>query len=142
MTTTIEWPENSLSWPAAPSAAGPVLANQTVDENTVGVGGLLCLKSDGHWEDASNDADADMPCAGLAMDGGTGGGKRVLLWGLYTKASWSWTKGAALYVSTNGGLTATVPTGTDVHAQKVALALTTTTIVFYGFMAADIKRVS
>jgi hypothetical protein len=107
------------------------LPSATVDENTIGAGGLMHLNTNGNWIDANNTVDADLPCRGIALDSGTGPGKRIMLWGTFRLDSWAWTPGVTLYVGTSGGITATVPTGAS-SVQIVGFALDTDTIMFTG----------
>ena len=124
------------------TGSGMVLPNATVDENTVGAGGLLHLDTDGNWIDADNAVDADMPCRGIALDSGTGAAKRIMLWGTFRLDAWGWTPGATLYAGTSGGITATIPTGTT-NVQAVGFALDADTIMFTaGLNATLIKRAS
>ena len=53
-----------------------------------------------------------------------------LVYGVANSPYWSWTTGGIIYLSTNGTMTQTVPTGTDVAVQILGIALSPTKIFF------------
>jgi hypothetical protein len=115
----------------ATSSGGGIWALGDVDANTFGIGAALYLKADGDYAECDADAAATMPCSALALESGTGVGKRVLLVGYLKDASYSFTVGAIVYVSTTlGGLTTTAPSGTGDFVQAVGIATETTALYF------------
>jgi len=103
----------------------------TVDSNSVGVGGLLYMKSNGNLAEADADSATTVPGVFLAVDSGTGSNKRMLVKGIFRLNSWSWTPGQILYASpTAGGITATRPSTTGQQVQVVGIALTSNIIFF------------
>jgi hypothetical protein len=101
-----------------------------VDQNTTGVYGLLHIDTDGHWVDADKDASTTIPCMAMAIESGTGS-KMLLMKGMVTETSWSWTAGATLYVGDSGAITDDISgftTGDQV--QIIGYAKETDTIYF------------
>lgn len=83
------------------------------------------LKADGKWWKADADAIATCGLLGLKTDKGT------VINGFVTNASWSWTAGGAIYISTvDGTLTQTAPSGEDDVIAVVGWAITATKIYF------------
>ncbi len=108
-----------------------ILHGQTFGENVV-FGNFLYLKSDGKWWKSDASASTTMPITGMAtatvLADATGS---VLMQGLATNASWTWTKGGLLYGSiTAGAISHTAPIAVAEQVQVVGLALTATTIYF------------
>lgn len=102
----------------------------TVDTNSVGICALLCLASDGHYDEA--DADAIATCKGLvlALETGTGS-KKILRMGKFRHDDWDFTAGSILYASTTaGGITAIAPSGVDDVITPIGHALTDDMIYF------------
>jgi len=99
-----------------------------VDENSFGFAAVLSLTiADGHWDmaNASASATPEMNDLVLAIDTGTGAGKRVLRKGYIREDAWTWTVGGAVYVSTtNGTLTQTAPSGSSQFVKRVGYAKT------------------
>lgn len=97
-----------IVWDAAPASdatgTGEELPSETVDQNTVGAGGLLRLGSDGNWDDADKDAAATCGRLAIALESGTGT-KKLLTRGFFRLDSWNWTPGAQLYVGDSGAIT-------------------------------------
>jgi hypothetical protein len=56
--------------------------------------------------------------------------KEWLLYGIASSFSWSWTTGGLIYLGTNGSMTQTVPTGTDVSVQILGIAIASNKIFF------------
>jgi hypothetical protein len=102
-----------------------------VDENTVGIGGLLVLSADGSYDDADNDEDTY--CSAIALESGTGSKLVGEPGGYMRDDSWAWTPGAILYVGEAGALTATPPSNGE-YSQKVAIAITGDIIYFFCSM--------
>lgn len=112
------------------TATGEVLTDATVDANATGIGALLYLASDGHYEEADADAASTMPVTAMALETGTGS-KDVLLSGFIRDDSWSWTPGALLYASTTtGAITETAPSGSGDQVQVIGYAYSATVIRF------------
>jgi hypothetical protein len=103
----------------------------TVDTNSVGIGAILCLASDGNYDEA--DADAIATCKGLvlALETGTGS-KKVLRVGKFRHDAWNWTPGDILYPSlTAGAITKDVSAyGEDDVITPIATADTDDSIYF------------
>ena len=106
----------------------------TVDTNAVGQGAILCLASDGNYDEADADA-ATTHAFALAMEAGTGT-KKLMLQGIWRNDAWAWTIGAMLYLSaTQGTLTETPPSTTGQQIQPVARALSADVIYFNPSLA-------
>ena len=113
-----------------------------VDAKTFGIGAALYMKSDGDYAECDANAEGTMPCSALAVESGTGSNKKVLLMGYIVDASWSFTVGAIVYVSTTvGTLTTTAPSGSSEFVQAVGVAVTTTSLYFNPDFAM-VERVS
>jgi len=108
------------------------MIKMTVDTNTVGIGGLLHLESDGNFGDA--DADAEATCSSMlvmALTASVAAGQKVLTRGVVRQDTWSWTVGAVLYASTSPGqMTETPPAGTGDIVRVVGYALSADVIFF------------
>jgi hypothetical protein len=106
----------------------------TVDTNTVGFGGVLALAADGHWDDADSDAASTSWTLAMALEAGTGANKLLLKVGFVRDDSWNWTLGTGsantLYVSTEGQMTQTAPSGSGDQVQVVGHAVTANSIFF------------
>lgn len=108
-----------------------IIITGTVDVNAFGIGCALGLASDGHWESCDADVVADFPCSGLALETGTGAGKKILLYGVLSDGSYSFTAGLPVYVSnTDGGLVTAAPGGASDLVQRVGIALDSDTVLF------------
>jgi len=109
------------------------ISSETVDANSVGIGGLLVLSADSHFDnaDASDATSIGQIC--MAVESGTGT-KKVLWRGWVKDTGWSWTVGggaAQLYVSeTTGLMTQTPPSTSGAFVQVVGYATSATTIYF------------
>lgn len=105
----------------------------TVDSNNVGIGGLLTLSTDGHWDTASNTGTATSGPLAIALESGTGS-KRIMLLGTMRDDTWDWTLGDGqanlLYLGEQGAITATVPEGTGVQVQVIGYMLSADKIYF------------
>lgn len=108
------------------------ISKMYVDQNDVGFGAALYMKSNGHWGMCTAvSGTTSMPCGALALEEGTGL-KKILWRGIARKETvWSWTPGNVLYVSSvNGALTSTMPTGSGVWQQPVGFAISSDSIRF------------
>jgi hypothetical protein len=92
--------------PTASGSGDTILA--TVDQNTVGAGGLLVKSADGNWDDADKDSSTTAGYLALAMESGTGASKELLIRGYFRNNAWNFTPGQQLFVSDSGTITATV----------------------------------
>lgn len=103
------------------------------------VGEALYLSSSG-WNKAKADADTTLPALGLCVETGTGS-REILLRGIVRNTSWSFTKGAKIYLSsaTAGAITATKPTTTNHYVQIIGLALDVDRVFFF-FDSAYVKN--
>jgi len=123
--------------PASDQTGNGDIIEDTVDENTVGFGGALCLFSNGNWVDADHveesNGDAQMPCLVLALEAGTGASKKLLVRGFARDDSWTWNVGGEagkIYVGESGALTQAQPATTGDRIQVVAYAKSSTVIFF------------
>ncbi len=115
------------SLPTADLTYSGIIITATVDQNTVGFGGLLHLDTDGNFIDANRGSANTVPCNGIAVETGTGT-KKIMLHGLIRKNSWAWTPGQVLFVdSSNGQITTTRPSS---KRQAIGWALTADIIYF------------
>ena len=103
----------------------------TVGE-TVAMGDVLYMKSDGKFWKADADAAATMPGMVLAMVAITANSTGNLLhFGYFRDDTWNWTVGGLLYVSiTPGNPTQTAPSGTGDQVQVVGTAVSADVIFF------------
>lgn len=88
-------------------------------------GDAVYLKSDGNWYQAQANG-TKQPCMGIAVEQGALGARiRIQKKGPVTYASWTWTRGSVLYLSTTslGGLTQTRP-GSNIQAVGIAMTPT------------------
>lgn len=120
--------------PTSDHTGSGIYITDTVGE-TVAIGDVLYMKSDGSWWKADADASTTMPGAGLAMEAKSAGGEcKILLHGFFRDDSWNWTVGGAsgiLYVSTTpGSPTQTAPSGTGDQVQVLGIAITADVILF------------
>lgn len=108
-----------------------ILDTFQVDANATGFGAAMYVAADGHLEEADAGSSSTLRCMGLALDAGTGSGKRILRWGRIRDDSWSWTVGDPVFVSTTaGGLTQTAPSGSGEFVQVVGEAEASNIIMF------------
>jgi hypothetical protein len=121
-----------LSTPASDLNANGIIITAQVDANATGVGALLVLSSDGNWDEAQANAAATVGQLGIAMESGTGSGKKILLYGRVRKDAWGWTTGSKLYVSgaTAGAMTHTAPSTDAYQIQACGFALSADEIMF------------
>jgi len=136
-----ELPMNSIAAiklmnePTVDTTASGLIVTATVDTNSQGIGAPLFMASDGHLDTANATTSATSPCVALAMDTGTGSGKRILLHGVMRVDAWNWTTGpgtsSLIYLATSTGtLTQTPPSATDQVVQPVGWALSDDCIYF------------
>lgn len=109
----------------AVTAAGVIIDEQTFG-GTVSAGQVVYLKSDGKWYPArANSASTSAGDLAIALDSGAAGGKgRLVKLGYVNNPAWTWTPGAALYLSTAtaGSMTQTQPSGAGNVVREVATA--------------------
>jgi hypothetical protein len=102
----------------------------TVDQNTVGLFGVLKLSADGHYDNAVAASVGSMPCTAMGLGTGTGT-KTLLLDGIARDDTWTWTVGSPLYVSeTPGQMTHTPPATASACRQCVGFAMTAKIVRF------------
>lgn len=110
--------------------ASGVIIPATVDVNATGIGALLFLASDGHYEEADADAAATMPGTAIALEAGTGT-KNVLLMGFFRDDSFTWTPGEFLYVGeTAGAIVSTAPSDAGDQVQRIGIAYSAEIVYF------------
>jgi hypothetical protein len=111
------------------------ILSATVDTNGVGVGAVLAIAADGHWDEADADAIANCYGIGIALETGTGTKKIGLFGGQICVTAWNWTVGAPVYLSaTQGTMTQTAPTGADDAVIILGFALSADTILFNPYI--------
>jgi len=122
-----------ISWgdgiPNANSECSGETEEVDVDQNTVGVTGVLVLSSDGSYDDADKDAEATVGRLVMAVDSGTGT-KTVMSRGYATNTGWAFTPGQQLFVGDSGAITSTVPSASGDFIQVVGYATASTTVYF------------
>jgi hypothetical protein len=112
------------------------ILSATVDTNAVGVGAVLALASDGHWDEADADTIATCYAIGIALETGTGTKKIGLFGGQICVTAWNWTVGAPLYLSvTQGTMTETPVSGEDDVSLLIGFALSGDTVLVYPYAA-------
>jgi hypothetical protein len=100
-----------------------IIALMQVDVNAYGIGALLHMHTDGHFELTDNDFAADMPCMAIALETGTGM-KKVLLQGFMRNDTWVFsTLGQPIYVSSTPGVPSQVVPTSGRFAQRIGIAL-------------------
>lgn len=124
-----------MNEPTVDTTASGLIVTATVDTNAQGIGAPLFMAADGHLDTANATTSATSPCVALAMDTGTGTGKRILLHGVMRVDAWNWTIGpgtsSLIYLATSTGtLTQTPPSATDQVVQPVGWALSDDCIYF------------
>ena len=109
--------------PSTDHTASGLIASMTCGE-TITLGNLCYIKSDGLMWKTDADAAATMPGVAIAL--GTqsaGSATNFLFYGFFRDDSYAWTVGSLLYASgTAGAITATAPSGTTDIIQAVAIA--------------------
>lgn len=123
-----------LSTPTDGTATGTITTIQ-VDTNAQGFGAPLRMAADLHLDTADANAAGGFPCIALAIDTGTGAGKKVLLQGFITNTAWNWTTGPGaaglIYLSTDvGTMTQTAPSGVGDCIQVLGWAVNADTMYF------------
>ena len=121
--------------PTSDDTTSGIYVTMQVDTNSTGVGCPLYLAADGNWDEADASAIATAPATGLAMETGTGAGKKVLLFGIMRNDGWAFTIGpgelSLVFLSpTIGTLTQTVPSGANEVIQAVGFALSDDVLFF------------
>lgn len=104
----------------------------TVSTNAYGIGALLYISGTNSLSTASATSSSYMPALFMAMETGTGAGKKVLEQGFVRNDSWNWSVGVPVYVSTTtlGAPTTTQPLGTNSQIQIIGYTTATNTIYF------------
>jgi hypothetical protein len=116
--------------PTSDGAYSGIIFSGTVDTNSVGVGCIMAIGSDGNFDEADADAIANAKMITLALETSTGT-KKMMLQGFYCKTAWNWTVGADLFLSTTlGTITETAPSGTDDVVVILGTAMSADTIYF------------
>ncbi len=124
-----------MNAPTVDETASGLIINAYIGSNSQGIGAPLYMESNGHFHATDADSTTTSPCVALAVDSGTGAGKRILVHGILRVDAWNWTVGpgtaSLIYISTGTGtLTQTQPSGTDDVIQPVGWALTSDCIYF------------
>jgi hypothetical protein len=98
------------NWDVAPASdltgSGDTFTD-TVDQNTVGVGGVLRMENaggDGNWDDGDKDAATTAGYLAIALQSGTGT-KVLMSRGYIRNDAWSWTPGEQLFLGDSGAIT-------------------------------------
>jgi hypothetical protein len=116
--------------PASDDTCSGEISSETVDTNSVGIGAILYLASDGNWDMADADAAATCGLLGMAVESGTGT-KNVMHQGWIHLAAHGFTVGAPLFVSTTAGtMTNTQPSGDTDIVQVCGYATSANVIRF------------
>lgn len=100
---------------------------------TVAFGDLLYLNADGEWYKADANAAATMPGLRMALEAKNDGEMcSMLLFGVATLSSWTWTVGGLLYASAAaaGAMVQTAPAGTGDQVQVLGVAIAATKVQF------------
>lgn len=109
--------------PASDGTMSGETSPETVDTNAIGIGALLVLAADGHWDEADADAEATCGLLSIAVESGTGS-KKVMHKGWLHMAAHGFTVGRRLFVSTTQGtMTNTAPDGSGNVVQVVGYAI-------------------
>lgn len=97
---------------------------------SIAFGNILYLASTG-YSSARAEADTKLPCVAMCVETGSGN-RKVLKKGYVRNDTWSFTKGALLYVSTTtaGDITATKPTASTNRVQIIGQAVASNIIYF------------
>lgn len=106
-------------------------ATVTVDTNSVGVGAVLFMATDGNYDMANATDDTKHTFPVIALETGTGS-KKVLLEGYIRSDGWDWTTiGGPIYISTTDGtLTQTAPSGSGNIVKIMGYAKDADTMYF------------
>jgi DUF4097 and DUF4098 domain-containing protein YvlB len=94
----------------------------TVDDGSAVFGNALYIAADFHYERCDADAEATMPCRGIALEDGSGS-KLILRRGKIRDDTWNWSAGPIYVSTTTGGLTQSAPSGSGDVVQVVGHAL-------------------
>lgn len=121
-----------MAYPLDAVTRGAGLMIQGVGDEDVPAKKLVYLSSNGKWRLADASAISTMPASGIVCGALQIDRKgEILLEGLIGDASWNWTPGKILFVSTvTGEITDIQPTGASEQVQTVGIALTQTLILF------------
>jgi hypothetical protein len=109
--------------PVSDHLSSGIIAPMSCGETLV-IGNLCYIKSDGKMWKTDADAVATMPGIAIALAGGAANASvSFLFYGFFRDDSYAWTVGADIYASgTAGALTATAPSGSGDIVQIVASA--------------------
>lgn len=115
--------DTAITLPAADHTGVGIISSEAVGE-TVAIGNLLYLKSDGEWYKADADAATTMPGMRIALEAKNDGEAcKMLVYGWFRDDSFNWTVGGLVYAScTAGEMTQTAPSGTGDQVQGVGVA--------------------
>lgn len=122
----------ALTSPSSDGGFHGIYVSGTYGESLV-VGDLVYLASDGKYWKAQADADTTLPCIGLVMVAGSADDTgSILKSGYYRDDSFSLTPGSLLYLdtATAGLFTDTLPTGSGNIVQIIGNAISATVIYF------------
>ena len=105
---------------------------QMVCGETVAIGNLCYIKSDGKMWLSDADAAATMPAVAIALESGSADqNKNFLFYGFFRDDTYNWTVGNVLFTDTTAGsITSVAPSGTTDVVQAVAMATNEDRIFF------------
>jgi hypothetical protein len=120
-----------IALPSSDDTATGLRESGTAGE-TVAIGNLLYMKSDGKWWKADADAASTMPGIRLALEAKNANDAcKLLVYGAMRDDDWSWTVGGLIYADTAaGGLSQTAPSGSGDQVQVVGVAYHTDKMFF------------
>lgn len=122
-----------LNWDITPGSdhdGEAITANWQVDSNSVGIGAVLYIASDGNLEEADADDVDKVYGLCLAMEAGTGS-KKIMKKGIFRDDTWNWTPGKPIFLSTTAGnMTQTVPVTSPAFQEPIATAISADVIWF------------
>jgi hypothetical protein len=112
-----------IALPASDDTATGLRESGTAGE-TVAIGNLLYMKSDGKWWKSDADAASTMPGMRLALESKNADEAcKLLVYGAMRNDDWNWTVGGLIYAGTDAGaLTQTAPSGSGDQVQVVGVA--------------------
>ena len=110
------------------------ISTMYVADNSYGFGSLMYVNATGTLSIANGSVTSTMPSLFMALESGTGAGKRVLMRGIVRNDNWNFTGniGKRVYVSTStpGMPTTTLPIISAAQVQTVGQTIATNTIYF------------
>jgi hypothetical protein len=119
--------------PANQSGSGLIIYGQQVDTNAVGLGCIMRLSDDLHWDTADADSSSSVKMLGLALDADTGADKAVLIQGFFTDTAWNWANTGDLYLmngASAGEPGVTPPSGSSDYIIMIGKSIAPDTIYF------------